>query len=88
MRVNVQLIDAESGSHLWAERFDKPLADLFDMAPPTDYGFEPQSQGFERPSVVIDQLDVLIHEPAPAKSATTAMQARSRAVRARHLRRL
>ena len=31
MRVNVQLIDAESGSHLWSERFDKPLADLFDM---------------------------------------------------------
>jgi TolB-like protein len=31
MRVNVQLIDAEMGSHLWAERFDKPLADLFDM---------------------------------------------------------
>jgi adenylate cyclase len=25
MRVNVQLIDAEMGSHLWAERFDKPL---------------------------------------------------------------
>ncbi len=31
MRVNVQVIDAETGSHLWAERFDKPLADLFDM---------------------------------------------------------
>ena len=31
MRVNVQLIDAEAGSHLWAERFDKPVADLFDM---------------------------------------------------------
>jgi TolB-like protein/class 3 adenylate cyclase len=31
MRVNVQLIDAEMGNHLWAERFDKPLADLFDM---------------------------------------------------------
>ncbi|HZZ25480.1 MAG TPA: adenylate/guanylate cyclase domain-containing protein [Roseiarcus sp.] len=31
MRVNVQLIDSETGSHLWAERFDKPLADLFDM---------------------------------------------------------
>jgi tetratricopeptide (TPR) repeat protein len=27
----VQLFDAETGSHLWAERFDKPLADLFDM---------------------------------------------------------
>ena len=31
MRVNVQLIDAESANHLWAERFNKPLADLFDM---------------------------------------------------------
>ena len=31
MRVNVQLIDAETGNHLWAERFDKLLADLFDM---------------------------------------------------------
>jgi TolB-like protein/class 3 adenylate cyclase len=31
MRVNVQLIDAETGTHLWAERFDKPVADLFDM---------------------------------------------------------
>jgi adenylate cyclase len=31
MRVNVQLIDAETGNHLWADRFDKPLADLFEM---------------------------------------------------------
>jgi TolB-like protein/Flp pilus assembly protein TadD len=31
MRVNVQLIAAETGNHLWAERFDKPVADLFDM---------------------------------------------------------
>ena len=31
MRVNVQLIDADTGNHLWAERFEKPLADLFDM---------------------------------------------------------
>ena len=31
MRVNVQLIDAESGNHLWAERFDKSVADFFDM---------------------------------------------------------
>jgi TolB-like protein/class 3 adenylate cyclase/Flp pilus assembly protein TadD len=30
-RVNVQLIDAENGNHLWAERFDKPVGDLFDM---------------------------------------------------------
>jgi TolB-like protein/class 3 adenylate cyclase len=31
VRVNAQLIDAESGAHLWAERFDRPLADLFSM---------------------------------------------------------
>jgi TolB-like protein len=31
LRVNVQLIDAATGNHLWAERFDKPIADLFDM---------------------------------------------------------
>jgi len=31
MRVNVQLIDANTGNHLWADRFDKPMADLFDM---------------------------------------------------------
>ena len=31
MLVNVQLIDAETGNHLWAERFEKPLADLLDM---------------------------------------------------------
>jgi adenylate cyclase len=28
MRVNAQLIDAESGAHLWAEQFDTPRADL------------------------------------------------------------
>jgi TolB-like protein/class 3 adenylate cyclase len=31
MRVSAQLVDAETGNHLWAERFDKPLADLFEM---------------------------------------------------------
>lgn len=31
MRVNVQLVATESGSHLWAERFDRLVGDLFDM---------------------------------------------------------
>ena len=31
MRVNVQLIEAETGAHLWADRFDKPVAELFGM---------------------------------------------------------
>jgi TolB-like protein len=30
IRISAQLIDAESGAHLWAERFDKPRADLLD----------------------------------------------------------
>jgi tetratricopeptide (TPR) repeat protein len=29
LRVTVQLIDAEAGSHLWAERFDRAVDDLF-----------------------------------------------------------
>ena len=31
MRINVQLVEAETSNHMWAERFDKPIADLFDM---------------------------------------------------------
>ncbi len=31
IRINAQLIDAETGAHLWAERFDKSRADLFSM---------------------------------------------------------
>jgi TolB-like protein len=31
LRVNVQLVNAETASYLWAERFDKPIVDLFDM---------------------------------------------------------
>jgi TolB-like protein/class 3 adenylate cyclase len=31
LRVNAQLVDAETGAHLWAERFDKPRIDLFNM---------------------------------------------------------
>ena len=30
-RVNAQLIDADSGAHLWAEQFDTPRADLLQM---------------------------------------------------------
>jgi TolB-like protein len=31
VRVNAQLIDAESGAHLWADRFDEDIADLFKL---------------------------------------------------------
>jgi adenylate cyclase len=29
VRVNAQLIDAETGAHLWADRFDRDISDLF-----------------------------------------------------------
>jgi adenylate cyclase len=29
VRLNAQLIDAETGNHLWAERYDRDLADIF-----------------------------------------------------------
>ncbi|MFB3102118.1 MAG: adenylate/guanylate cyclase domain-containing protein [Alphaproteobacteria bacterium] len=31
LRITAQLIDAENGSHLWAERYDRRVADLFDI---------------------------------------------------------
>jgi TolB-like protein len=31
LRFNAQFVDAESGAHLWAERFDKPHTDLLDL---------------------------------------------------------
>jgi TolB-like protein/tetratricopeptide (TPR) repeat protein len=31
VRITAQLIDAETGSHLWADRFDGPLEDVFDL---------------------------------------------------------
>jgi TolB-like protein/Flp pilus assembly protein TadD len=31
IRVNAQLVDAESGNQLWGHRFDKPLANLLDL---------------------------------------------------------
>jgi TolB-like protein len=31
LRINAQLIEVETRNHLWAERFDKPIVDLFDM---------------------------------------------------------
>jgi adenylate cyclase len=31
VRVNAQLIDAESGAHLWADRFENDLSDLFKL---------------------------------------------------------
>lgn len=31
LRVTVQLIDAENGNHIWAEKYDRPLEEFFDL---------------------------------------------------------
>jgi TolB-like protein len=31
VRVNAQLIDAASGAHVWADRFEEGIADLFKL---------------------------------------------------------
>jgi adenylate cyclase len=31
VRINAQLIDASSGAHLWADRYDRQLTDVFDL---------------------------------------------------------
>jgi hypothetical protein len=49
LRVNVQLIDAETRAHPWVDRFDKPMTDLLESQVcqragcPTDRG----ARGFE-----------------------------------------
>ena len=50
----------------------------------------PQSHGAEsrRPQVIIDQVDVLIHEPASSTDRGASRRSRNRAMRARYLRRL
>jgi len=31
VRINAQLIDTTSGNHIWADRFNRPIEDIFDM---------------------------------------------------------
>src|SRR6185436_2905349 len=31
LRITTQLVDARSGHQIWAERYDRPAADLFDI---------------------------------------------------------
>jgi TolB-like protein len=44
MRINAQLADAETGAHVWAERFDKPVADLAVKAMSADSKGRPSSR--------------------------------------------
>jgi adenylate cyclase len=51
-RITAQLIDAQSGAHIWAERWDRPIADFFDVqdeiARRIIAGIEPELGAYER----------------------------------------
>lgn len=52
VRVTVQLIDAETGHHVWAERYDREMEDIFDlqdeMVRIIASALEPELSAFER----------------------------------------
>jgi adenylate cyclase len=48
VRVNAQLIDAQSGAHLWADHFEEDVADLFKLQKITSQFFSPRSKSWAR----------------------------------------
>jgi len=56
VRVTVQLIDAETGHHVWAERYDREMEDIFDlqdeMVRVIASALEPELNAFERERAV------------------------------------
>jgi len=65
IRITAQLIDAKSGNHLWSERYDRDLKDLFALQDEitlkimADLGVELQGEGFRSFFKGINNLEVL-----------------------------
>jgi adenylate cyclase len=63
VRVTAQLIDAESGHHVWAERYDREMKDIFDlqdeMVQVIAAALEPELNAFERERAVSKSPDNL-----------------------------
>src|SRR3546814_11294052 len=64
LRITVQLIDAETGKHLWAEKYDRELQDIFavqdDITEHVVAAVEPQlyaEEGFRASSKQPDSID-------------------------------
>jgi len=73
IRINVQLIDAEDGTHLWADRFDRDVAEFFEL----------QDEVVSR--IVSALADLLPSAQAIAKQRTTNLDAYDLIVRGRVL---
>lgn len=65
VRVTGQLIETESGNHLWAERFDRDLADIFSV----------QDEITERVVGVIEPEMLLVEGKRAARKATANLDA-------------
>ena len=63
VRVTAQLIDAETGHHVWAERYDREMEDIFDlqdeMVRVIASALEPELNAFERERAVSKSPDNL-----------------------------
>ena len=63
LRVNAQLIDAETGNHVWAERFDREIVDVFaiqdEITGSVVTAIEPAMATFERERVARKQPESL-----------------------------
>jgi len=72
VRINAQLVDAASGEHLWAERFDRSLDDIFAVQD-------------EVTGKIVDALLGRLQKPPPPRNRPRSLEAYDLCVRARKL---
>jgi adenylate cyclase len=68
IRINAQLIDATSGRHIWAERYDRDLSDLFSIQD-------------EIVGTIVTSLAVKVHEAERARTRRKQANGKSRGLR-------
>ena len=60
LRITGQLIDAETGMHIWADRFDGPLDDVFDLQDRVSMAVA----GVVEPTITLAEIERVSHKPA------------------------
>jgi len=74
MRINVQLIDGTSGNHIWAERFDREVVDMFDLQ---DEITKNIAAAVEPEVFAVEGHNASTRDPAQISSWATVMRART-----------
>lgn len=72
VRINAQLVDAVSGEHLWADRFDRSLEDIFAVQD-------------EVTGKIVEALVGRLRAPLPSRNRPKSIEAHDLCVRARKL---